>query len=71
MFVTSAHCTYLCKSGSNLVDNCCCDNVGGYDCSGDTARCGSAPTVVEMSGTSLPLAISNRVKYEFKDLMLR
>ena len=27
VMVTTAHCTFLCKSGDNVVDNCCCDNV--------------------------------------------
>ena len=27
VMVTTAHCTYLCKNGDDVVDNCCCDNI--------------------------------------------
>ena len=50
MLVTAAHCTFLCKSGLSIVDNCCCDNIGQLDCSSDTNKCGNNPTVVEMTG---------------------
>ena len=48
MLVGPAHCTYLCKSSSGEVDNCCCG--GPNDCSGDRPRCGENPSVVEMTG---------------------
>ena len=53
VFVTSAHCTFLCKSGPNILDNCCCENVGGYDCSKNTTQCGNNPTVIEMTGIEI------------------
>ena len=52
VLVTAAHCTFLCKSGGAVVDNCCCQNVGQVNCASDTNKCGSSPTVVEMSGMS-------------------
>ena len=48
VLVGPAHCTYLCKSSSGEVDNCCCG--GPNDCSGDRPRCGENPLVVEMTG---------------------
>ena len=50
VFVTTAHCTYLCKNGAGVVDNCCCKTVGNFDCSKDINKCGSTPSVVEMTG---------------------
>ena len=50
MLVTTAHCTFLCKNDTKVVDNCCCNNVGNIDCSDNVERCGSNPTVVEMTG---------------------
>ena len=35
------------------MDNCCCQNVGQINCASDTSKCGSSPTVVEMSGNIL------------------
>ena len=48
MLVGPAHCTYLCKSSSGEVDNCCCG--GPNDCSDNLPRCGENPAVVEMTG---------------------
>ena len=50
VLVTTAHCTFLCKNDTKVVDNCCCNNVGNIDCSDNVERCGSNPTVVEMTG---------------------
>ena len=49
VLVGPAHCTYLCKSSRDEVDNCCCG--GPNDCSEDIPRCGDLPKVVEMTGT--------------------
>ena len=49
VLVTAAHCTFLCKSGANVVDNCCCENVSGVRCDNSTT-CGDNPAVVEMTG---------------------
>ena len=35
------------------MDNCCCENVGGNDCSDDITRCGPSPMVIEMTGKYL------------------
>ena len=48
VLVTSAHCTYICKSDIGVVDNCCCDNVAEISCSSDISRCGNDPKVYEM-----------------------
>lgn len=47
VIVGPAHCTLLCKSQSQDVDNCCCG--GPNDCSENTKRCGENPTVQEMT----------------------
>ena len=49
VLVTSAHCTYLCKSEGNIVPNCCCPNVGPGTCT-DRQDCGTSPEVTEMTG---------------------
>ena len=49
VMVTSAHCTHLCKSGGQIVSNCCCENVGNFTCD-STTDCGDAPAVVEATG---------------------
>ena len=33
-----------------MVDNCCCANVGDFDCSSDTNKCGTSPETKEMDG---------------------
>ena len=48
VLVGPAHCTFLCKSSRDEVDNCCCG--GANDCSDDIPRCGNLPKVVEMTG---------------------
>ena len=53
VFVTTAHCTYLCKDGTRLLDNCCCENVGNITCSDVVNKCGHNPEVVEMTGISI------------------
>ena len=45
------------------MDNCCCQNVGQINCASDTSKCGSSPTVVEMSGTVL---LNNRSGENFE-----
>ena len=48
--VTTAHCTFLCKSSDgSVLPNCCCDNVGDKKCL-DQADCGDNPQVYEMDG---------------------
>lgn len=50
VLVTSAHCTFLCKSEEgNVVPNCCCPNVGPDICS-EKVDCGTSPHIVEMTG---------------------
>ena len=50
VLVTSAHCTYLCKSREgNIVPNCCCPNVGADTCT-EREECGTSPTTKEMTG---------------------
>ena len=50
ILVSSAHCTYLCKSREgNVVPNCCCPNVGTGSCTG-TQQCGTSPEITEMTG---------------------
>ena len=39
VLVTSAHCTYICKSNKGVVDNCCCDNVAEISCSSGSYKC--------------------------------
>ena len=51
VLVTTAHCTFLCKNDTTIVDNCCCNNVGNIDCSDDVERCGNNSSIVEMTGT--------------------
>ena len=41
VMVTSAHCSFLCKSGTKVVDNCCCENVSGVKCENESESCGS------------------------------
>ena len=42
VLVSSAHCTYLCKSlEGNIVPNCCCPNVGTGSCT-DSQQCGTS-----------------------------
>ena len=51
IFVTTAHCTFLCKSDDDrILPNCCCENVSGQRCL-DTQDCGQNPRVEEMKGT--------------------
>ena len=50
VMVTTAHCTYLCKDGDSIVNNCCCENVGNVTCSENGNKCGNNPKVVEMTG---------------------
>ena len=47
VLVGPAHCTYLCKSSREEVDNCCCG--GQNDCSENLSRCGKNPKVVELT----------------------
>ena len=61
VLVGPAHCTYLCKSSRDEVDNCCCG--GQNDCSEDIPRCGNLPKVVEMTGKVPSLYIINIKKY--------
>ena len=50
VLVTSAHCTYICKSSEgNIVPNCCCPNVGPDLCT-ERQDCGTNATTVEMTG---------------------
>ena len=50
VLVTSAHCTYICKSEEGrIVPNCCCPNVGPGLCT-DTQDCGTNATTVLMTG---------------------
>ena len=48
MLVGPAHCTDLCKSSREEVNNCCCG--GPNDCSDNIERCGTKPEVVAMTG---------------------
>ena len=49
--VGAAHCTFLCKSphSSNILPNCCCDNVGGEICS-DNPECEDDAETIDMTG---------------------
>ena len=50
VIVTAAHCVFLCKSeAGDTVPNCCCENVKGKLCLGDS-QCGVNPSVEVMSG---------------------
>ena len=49
VLVGPAHCTFLCKSFNQEVDNCCCG--GPNDCSENVKRCGKNPVVQEMKGS--------------------
>ena len=50
VLVTSAHCTFLCKSQEgNVVSNCCCPNVGPDICS-ENSDCGTKAEIAEMTG---------------------
>ena len=59
VLVGPAHCTYLCKSSLDEVDNCCCG--GQNDCSEDIPRCGNTPKVVEMTGKVLLNILNNQI----------
>ena len=50
VFVTAAHCTLLCKSGENIVPNCCCENVSQRICSANEHKCGKNPVIVNLTG---------------------
>ena len=53
VLVTSAHCTYICKSQEgNIVPNCCCPNVGPDLCT-ERRDCGTNATTVEMTGADM------------------
>ena len=53
VLVTSAHCTFLCKSQDGaVVPNCCCPNVGPR-CSGE--QCGDHPKTTEMTGDEVEI----------------
>ena len=53
VLVTSAHCTYICKSQEgNIVPNCCCPNVGPDICS-ERQDCGTNAKTVEMTGADV------------------
>ena len=50
VLVTSAHCTFICKSQEgNIVPNCCCPNVGPDTCT-ESQDCGTGPETKEMTG---------------------
>ena len=68
IFVTAAHCTYICKSDIGTVDNCCCENVGGLDCSDDVSKCGNDPKVYEMGGEDAVVLCGEwEIGKEYKD----
>ena len=52
VLVTSAHCTFLCKSEEgDILPNCCCPNVGPGSCDTNSGiMCGTDPQIVEMTG---------------------
>ena len=51
VLISSAHCVTVCRSEAmnKIVDNCCCDNVGGERCS-NNPDCGDDAEVVNMTG---------------------
>ena len=50
VLVTTAHCTFLCKSEDDQVrPNCCCENVSGQTCE-ESKECGVNPQVQKMKG---------------------
>ena len=53
------------------MDNCCCENVGQINCASVINKCGSSPTVVEMSGNILVNNMSGEnfvhLKFTFHD----
>ena len=53
VLVTSAHCTYICKSEEgNIVPNCCCPNVGPDLCT-ERQECGTNAKTAEMTGADV------------------
>ena len=53
VLVTSAHCTYICKSQEgNIVPNCCCPNVGPDICT-ESQDCGTNAKTLEMTGADV------------------
>ena len=55
VLVTTAHCTYICKSAEgNIVPNCCCPNVGSDLCT-DNEQCGTRAQTVEMTGDDVEI----------------
>ena len=55
VLVTSAHCTYICKSEEgNIVPNCCCPNVGPGLCN-NNEECGTNAETVEMTGDDVEI----------------
>ena len=53
VLVTSAHCTFICKSDDGrLLPNCCCPNVGPDLCT-DRQDCGSNAKTLEMTGADV------------------
>ena len=64
VLIGPAHCTYLCKSSRDEVDNCCCG--GQNDCSEDIPRCGNTPEVVEMTGKVLLCNLKNLNFFKYR-----
>ena len=49
VFVTTAHCTLLCKTeNGEILPNCCCENVSSRRCS-ENVVCKNSPSVTTMS----------------------
>ena len=51
IMISSAHCVTVCRNEAQnrIVPNCCCKNIGGQDCTDDSA-CGEDAAIVNLTG---------------------